>query len=115
MVSDNQVIDLLTTLYAAKGFRAPKKYCVFTRFEALASFLVNKIHQGAYAEAAGFLKIIQAIYADCSGRVRIAIENVLLYRLATCLEMSEDRGAILALIPPALRVPLKGHLVAAGI
>gem|GEM_PF-2898426 len=62
-----------------------------------------------------FFHAIARLYGESSNIARMAIENVFLYHLGTSIESSQDRHAILKLVPERLRTIILKQCNAQGI
>lgn len=116
MIPDTQLLQIIVERFPMIETEVDlQQPTCFLLFEQLANHLISAWEREQHDHTKAFFQLIEDLHAHCQPATRLAIENVLLYRIRTFLDTIDRRHDFLSLLPGGLKEMTTKQMIARDI
>jgi hypothetical protein len=114
MIPETQAIEIINEQFPEINLsEQPDK--PFKKFDVITNYAVELLNKNEHNKLSKFFKLIGDLYAHCDNKIKMCIENVLIYKLATRIELCSQRAQLLKLIPFPIKAVMQKQFYSASI
>ena len=114
MIPDSQVLEIITKQYPC--LKQDVEKCKALRaFEYIADYARTLLQKEAYGEFKSFVEFINQLYYHCNSKMKMGIDNVLLYKIGSYIDVCTIPHNIREMLPYRMREMLNRQFGAPAI
>ena len=114
MIPDSQVLEIITEQYPCLKAEVQKSKAL-RAFEHIADYAQNLLRKEAYGEFKSFVEFINQLYYHCNSKMKMGIDNVLLYKIGHYIDVCTLPHNIREMLPHRMKSLLTKQLGAPAI
>jgi hypothetical protein len=114
MIPDHQIIDIVTQQYPEVKNKCDKAK-LFNSFENISAYAQQLLEHESYFEFKSLCAFLNQLYYHSTGKVKICIDNIFLYKISNFTDLCCNADQIRKLLPDRMRMLMQEQHGAPGI